>query len=119
MTPHPLILASLLLLPACVVFPIPIPAQTGPRQQTGVQRIVGKPPETVTALLGRPTLDHPDGAGRLLQFTRNTCTLDVFLFPTNRSSGMTARRVAARAVGGGGMDAGECIEAQVAAYSRS
>lgn len=110
MRPSTLVLIATLGLAACAEAPKPIAAQPPPPPlppPPGIERILGKPAEMVTALLGLASMDRQEGPARELQFVRAVCVLDVFLYPVNGHS--VVRTAIARRPDGSRIDAGECL----------
>ncbi len=106
----PLILLATLGLAACAETPRPIVAPPAPAPlppPPGIERLLGKPAEAVTALLGPASMDRQEGPARQLQFVRAVCVLDVFLYPVNGHS--LVRTAVARRPDGSRIDAGECL----------
>ena len=103
-----------LTLAACATAPLPAPVPAPPPAPPppGLTRIIGKPPEAVIALLGKPSLDRSEGPARQLQFIRPPCVLDVFLYP-GAGGALVVRTAAARRPDGSRIDAGACL-AQIA-----
>ncbi len=83
--------------------PAPIPPP-GP----GLERISGQPASAATALLGAPSLDRSEPPGRMLQFARPACVLDVYYYPPTPGAVPVARYAEARRPDGKPMDAGAC-----------
>ena len=76
-------LALTALLGGCATTParIPIAAQPAPRPYVappGLERVMGKTPATVIALLGSPRLDRTEGKTRQLQYSGKACVLDLY-----------------------------------------
>ena len=44
----------------------------------GLERVMGKSPAQIVALLGSPRLDRQEGKTRQLQYKSTTCVLDLF-----------------------------------------
>lgn len=78
MSRFPLSLAALALLAGCATAP-PAVVQAPP-PPPGMERLLGFPAETATALLGPPRLDRREGPARQLQFAGG-CILDVYYYP--------------------------------------
>lgn len=105
-------LALLLTVAACSQAPplAPVPPAL-PRfapPPPGLARILGRDAATVTALLGKPSLDRREGPARLLQFVRPPCVIDVFLYP-DAGTEPTVRTATARRPDGSRIDAGMCL----------
>ena len=86
--------------------PAPLPPP-GP----GLERITGQPASAATAMLGTPTLDRSEPPGRMLQFARTQCVLDVYFYPPTPGAVPMARYAEARLPDGKPMDAGACATA--------
>ncbi len=102
----------LLLVAACSqappLAPAPPPAPRFAPPPPGLVRIIGRDAGAVIALLGRPSLDRSEGPARLLQFVRQPCVLDVFLYPAP-GAGLAVRTAAARRPDGSRIDPGACL----------
>jgi hypothetical protein len=80
-----------------------------------MERVIGHPPATATTLLGPPTLDRTEAPGRVLQWSKPACVLDVYYYPDPKAGGAVAGRYAeARLRDGKAMDPGSCLTAQLA-----
>jgi hypothetical protein len=71
------------LLSGCATTPAPTPiaAQPAPRPYVappGLERVMGKTPAAVIALLGSPRLDRTEGKTRQLQYSGKACVLDLY-----------------------------------------
>lgn len=107
-------LPALLVLAACGAAATPRPSVSAPPPAgPALVRIVAKSPQDVIALLGSPTLDRTEGPGRLLQFARPACVLDVYFYPDPQSGRAAARHVEARLKDGRTYDASACVAAQL------
>lgn len=84
---------------------LPAPAPPPP----GLERILGRSAEAVTALLGPASLDRTEGPARQLQFVRPPCVLDVFLYPPATGGAPQVRTATARKPDGSRMEAGACL----------
>ncbi|QMW22101.1 hypothetical protein [Sandaracinobacteroides saxicola] len=103
-------LPLLLLLAACATTPAapPPPArQAAPPPPPGMERLIGKPPETALTLLGTPRLDRREGPARILQFAGKACVLDLFYYP--RPNTPVATYAAARDPAGTSMAPATCL----------
>jgi hypothetical protein len=95
--------------------PTPPPAPSLPPPTPGMERVMGHPPATATALLGPATLDRSEAPGRVLQWSKPACVLDVYYYPDAKAGGAaTGRYAEARKRDGSAMDAGSCLTAQLA-----
>lgn len=101
-------LALLLLIAGCAA-PQPPPVAPPPPPPPGLDRLIGKPAASVTALLGPASLDKTEGAARQMQFVRPVCVLDVFLYPPVSGGAPVVRTAAARKPDGTRMDPGGCL----------
>jgi len=90
-----------------VAAPVKVAAAAAP-PPPGLQRLIGKAPAQVVALLGPASLDRSEGPARLLQFIRPPCVLDVFLYP-GPGGAPVVRTAAARRSDGGRIDPGACL----------
>ncbi len=95
--------------------PKPIPAPIAFVPVPGLERIIGKPASTATALLGVPGLDRHDGPGRSLQFAGAGCILDLYFYPDPAAGQPTARFAEARHADGKPDETARCFAAQLAA----
>jgi hypothetical protein len=95
--------------------PKPLPAPVAFTPVPGLERILGKPTTTATALLGVPGLDRHDGPGRSLQFVGAGCILDVYFYPDPAAGLPTARYAEARKADGKSDETARCFAAQLAA----
>lgn len=103
-------LLALLLLAACASQPKPPApvAKAPPAPPAGMERLIGKPVEVATTLLGQPTLDRRDGPARMVQWSRaGQCVLDLFYYPRGGTS--VATFAAARRADGGAITAAQCL----------
>jgi len=100
-------LVLLLLIAGCT--PPPPVVVPPPPPPPGLDRLIGKPADAVTALLGPASLDKTEGPGRLLQFVRPPCVLDVYLYPPASGAAAVVRTAAARKPDGARMDPGGCL----------
>ena len=115
---NPGLLLSLSLLAACTAPPAPQPVPRLPaipvaKPGPGTARVLGRTPDVVLSVLGRPTLDRSEGPARQLQFSGKTCVADIFFYP-DRRGGLAATHIEARDRSGRVVDPGGCIEALVA-----
>ncbi len=93
--------------------PLPVPVAFTP--VPGLERILGQPATTATALLGVPGLDRHDGPGRSLQFVAAGCILDLYFYPDPAAGQPTARYAEARHADGKPDETARCFSAQLAA----
>ena len=115
-----LTLALFAALAGCATAP-PQPAAPQPVALTpvaGLERVLGHPASTATALLGPASLDRREGPARSLQFTDAGCVLDLFFYPDPAAGQPTARFADARLVSGAADTPARCFAAQLAARSR-
>jgi len=75
----------------------------------GTAYLLGKPAESILALLGPPSLDRTEADTRHLQFGGSPCILDVYFFPEAAGAPATARHVEARLIDGKDANAADCI----------
>ena len=109
---------ALLALAACATTPPPPLASAKPVALTpvpGLERILGRPANEATALLGPATLDRREGPARAVQFTGAGCVLDVYYYPDPAAGQPTARFAEARLPTGVADVAARCFAAQLAA----
>jgi hypothetical protein len=108
-------IAGALMLGVAACAPTPPPAATLPPPTPGMERVMGVPPATATALLGAPTLDRTEAPGRVLQWSKPACVLDIYYYPDPRIGGaVTGRYAEARTRDGKAIDAGSCLSALLA-----
>lgn len=112
MLPHSRRAGGLLLLAlvaACA--PTTPPPAPLPPPSPGLERIIAQPPAAATAMFGAPTLDRSEPPGRMLQFARPACVLDVYYYPPAPGAAAVARYAEARTPDGKPMAAGACATA--------
>jgi hypothetical protein len=109
-------IALVLTLGAAACAPTPPPATTLPPPPPGMDKVIGFPPATATALLGPATLDRSEPPGRVLQWSKPGCVLDVYYYPDAKVAGSApvGRYAEARLRDGKAMDPGSCLTAQLA-----
>jgi len=113
LAPAVLGLAACATVPLPAVAPAPRPVALTP--VPGLERILGRPADVATTLLGPASLDRRDGAGRGLQFTGAGCILDVYFYPDPAAGQPTARYAEARLPTGAADTPARCFAAQLAA----
>ncbi len=99
----------LVLVAACA--PTTPPPAPLPPPGPGLERITGQPVAAATAMLGTPSLDRSEPPGRMLQFARTACILDVYYYPPSAGAVPVARYAEARTPAGKPTDAGACAQA--------
>jgi len=78
----------------------------------GIQGVIGSNPAQLTRQFGSPRLDVWEGDARKLQFSGNSCVLDVYLYPPEAGGEPQATYVDARTPADGQeMDRAACIAA--------
>lgn len=78
----------------------------------GLEAVIGATEKQITRQFGQARLNIWEGDVRKLQFTGSPCTLDVYLYPTSRSSEPVATYVdARRASDGQDVDRAACVAA--------
>jgi len=78
----------------------------------GVQGVIGSTSSELTRQFGPARLDVWEGDARKLQFSSNSCVLDIYLYPTETDSEPKATYVDARQPSSGqDMDRAACIAA--------
>lgn len=102
-------------------YPLPrsvrAPSRYKPRQPQvqslpGIEGVIGATPAELTRQFGPARLDVWEGDARKLQFSNNTCVLDIYLYPTEQSREPQATYVDARkASDGQDVDRAGCIAA--------
>lgn len=110
---------ALLMVAACAtappVTPVSAPKPVALTPVPGLERILGRPANEATALLGPATLDRREGTARAVQFTNAGCVLDVYYYPDPAAGQPTARFAEARLPTGATDGAARCFAAQLAA----
>jgi len=101
-------LMMLALMAACA--PTPPPAAPPPPPAPGLERITDKPATVAIGLLGAPTLERNEPPGRMLQFERSACVLDIYYYPPPTGGVAVARFVEARLPDGKPIGAGACAK---------
>lgn len=104
-------LSLLVLLAGCATPQVAAPVKVQPASPPpppGLQRLIGKAPAQVIALLGPASLDRSEGPARQLQFIRPPCVLEVFLYP-GPGGAPAVRTAAARRPDGSRIDPGACL----------
>jgi hypothetical protein len=102
-------LALLLFVAACAPTTPPPVVAPPPPPPPGLDRLIGKPAASVTAMLGPASLDKTEGPARQMQFVRPVCVLDVYLYPPAAGGAPVVRTAAARKPDGTRMDPGSCF----------
>jgi hypothetical protein len=93
------------------------PSRSGtrdPRFQSipGLEGVIGVTERELVRQFGRPRLEVWEGDARKLQFTGRACLLDVYLYPTSRTSDRVATWVdARRSSDGREVDRAACVAA--------
>ena len=110
--------APLLLLAIAACAPTPPPQPAAPKAAVfapvpGLERVIGQPASTATALLGLPGLDRSEGTARQLQFVRAGCVLDLFFYPDPTAGQPVARYADARRADGSPETPARCFAAQL------
>lgn len=76
---------------------------------TEVQRLMGKDARLLIQMLGQPSQDIREGAGRRLQFASDACILDVYLYPAGPGATPVSTYMAARVLDGREAERNSCI----------
>ena len=104
-------LVLILALAACaprVQTPAPGPSPAPVQRPTGL--LIGLSANDLGARFGQPTFQVREGAGTKLQWSRNGCVLDAYLYPPD--SGRGVERVThadARGLSGADLDLNSCL----------
>lgn len=76
----------------------------------GLEGVIGQNASALSQRFGTPRLDLTEGDARKLQFSGQSCVLDIFLYPVTAGQEPTAAHVEARLrQGGAAADRGACI----------
>lgn len=76
----------------------------------GLGGVIGTSANALTSRFGEPRIDLAEGDARKLQFSGQTCVLDIFLYPVSAGAEPTATHIEARIrLGGAAADPGACI----------
>lgn len=75
----------------------------------GGDGLLGRSVDAVGTLLGKPRLDVTEGAGRKLQFTGDSCVIDVYFYAPKAGAKPVATHIDARSRDGRVVDTNGCI----------
>lgn len=81
------------------------------RNETELDRVIGRDARTIIQLLGNPAQDVREGSARRLQFASQACILDVYLYPPAEGRTPIAVYTAARVPDGRDAERNSCISA--------
>lgn len=80
------------------------------QREVGFEGVIGARASALIGQLGQPRIDLSEGDARKLQFSTETCVLDIFLYPTSPGAEPVATHVAARnREGGAQIEAANCL----------
>lgn len=80
------------------------------QRERGLESVIGKGASTLTQRFGNARLDLIEGDARKLQFSSESCVLDIFLYPLQDNADPVATHIEARQrVGGASTDHADCI----------
>lgn len=100
-----------ILLSGCAVTPVPTTTTTPIMTSTaGLERVLGRNADQLTALFGEPAQDFREDGARKLQFAGTPCILDTYLYPQSGSE-LVVTYVDARNAAGQDVDRAACVEA--------
>lgn len=106
-----LVLSTALALAGCAVTPTPTNISTPTMTSTeGLERVIGRNADQLTALFGEPAQDFREDGARKLQFAGTPCILDTYLYPQSGSE-LVVTYVDARNAAGQDVDRAACVEA--------
>lgn len=80
------------------------------RAQAPSGGLKGKTETDMLRLLGQPAQENIEGAGKRLQFVRNGCVLDAYLYPLRANGQLVVTHVDARRITGEDMDQAGCLK---------
>lgn len=81
-----------------------------PLDTVGLAAILNRSDQELVALFGPPRLDVREGNGRKLQFSGQSCVLDVYLYPPENGGEARSNYADARDLQGAAVDRGKCVE---------
>jgi len=81
------------------------------QMERGLEGVIGATRRQLIAQFGKPRLDVWEGDARKLQFTGAACILDIYLYPTGRSSAPLATYADARRGDGRNVNKAACVRA--------
>ena len=85
------------------------------RPIAGLEAVLGRTANVLTARFGQPALDIREGIGRKLQFEGAACILDAYLYPPAAGGEPIVTHIDARLPDGRDFDRASCIAALSAA----
>lgn len=93
--------------------PAPVLAPNPVLRPMGLERVMGQPARSLSAMFGAPDLDIKEGPGRRLQFRGPICILDAYLYPQGTQEPIVTY-VDARQPNGTDIDRASCVSALAA-----
>lgn len=89
----------------------PGPVTTNPAKPVQSNHLIGTNADAVGRMFGSPRLDIREGAGRKMQFSGSTCTIDLYLYAPRAGAEPVTTHVDARTPDGRDTDVNRCAEA--------
>ncbi|MCK0129692.1 hypothetical protein [Erythrobacter sp. F6033] len=79
-------------------------------REAGLESIIGAPASRLLSRLGEARIDLTEGDSRKLQFTGESCVLDIYLYPLQAGTEPVATHIEARMRSGGrAIDKSQCL----------
>ncbi|WOE75320.1 hypothetical protein [Alterisphingorhabdus coralli] len=104
-----------LTLAGCAAAPVAAPVSTAPTTRPmnprGLSAILNRSDDQLVAMFGPPRLDVIEGAARKLQFTGESCVLDIYLYPPENGGERKSTYADARNLQGAAVDRAGCVRA--------
>ncbi|WP_221793488.1 hypothetical protein [Aquisediminimonas sediminicola] len=106
-------LAALMLLTACggsnapALKPLSTPVI---RAQQPVSGLIGRTEAEIVRQLGTPTQENIESGAKRLQFSRNGCVIDTYLFPLRANGQLVVTHVDSRRVTGEDLNLANCLK---------
>ncbi len=79
------------------------------RAQQPVGVLIGKTEAEIIRQLGTPAQENIEGGAKRLQFSRNGCVIDAYLFPLRLNGQMVVTHIDSRRVTGEDLDLNNCL----------
>jgi hypothetical protein len=89
----------------------PAPHGSDGHTQRGLEAVIGRTANQLTALFGKPRIDVIETVGRKMQFASRACILDTYLYSDGRGGAEIVTHVDARRSDGAEVDRVQCINA--------
>jgi hypothetical protein len=80
------------------------------RAQQPVGGLIGKTEAEIIRQLGSPVQENIEGGAKRLQFSRNGCVIDAYLFPLRLNGQLVVTHVDSRRVTGEDLDLANCLK---------